>query len=155
MYTVKQILELIDVLAPFETAEDWDNSGLMIGNPNQPVSRILLALDVNEEVVHEAISQKYDLIIVHHPMIFKGIKQITSESRVGKLSMALIKAGISVIAAHTNLDRSFEYGINTYVGSRLNLKNITALGLYGIVGEIESKKSLGDLLIAQIGRAHV
>ena len=71
MYTVKQILELIDVLAPFETAEDWDNSGLMIGNPNQPVSRILLALDVNEEVVHEAISQKYDLIIVHHPMIFK------------------------------------------------------------------------------------
>lgn len=149
MITVKSVWDVINSFAPFDTAESWDNSGLLIGNFLQPVTRILIALDVNEDVVHEAISQKYDLIISHHPFIFTGIKQLHSDERISRMAMSLIKSGISVISAHTNIDRCFEHGINKFVADKLSLSRVSALGEYGVYGYFEKKKAL-DVLINEL-----
>lgn len=147
MITVKNVWDVIHSFAPFDTAESWDNSGLLIGSFLQPVTRILIALDVNEDVVHEAISQKYDLIIAHHPLIFSALKQINSDDRISRLTMSLIKSGISVITAHTNIDRCFEYGINKFVADKLKLSRVSALGDYGVYGYYDKKKTLDALII--------
>ena len=146
MITVKHVWDIINTIAPFDTAESWDNSGLLIGNFLQPVTRILIALDVNEDVIHEAISQKYDLIITHHPLIFSGLKQINHDDRISRNVISLIKSGISVIAAHTNIDRCFEHGINKVVADKLKLSQVSPLGDYGVFGYYEKKKTLDELI---------
>lgn len=138
--TVQNIIDFIDSIAPFKTAEIWDNVGLLVGNHNQEVSNILLSLDLTEEVINEAVERKVDLIITHHPIIFNGIKTITIDSRVGNIIHKLIENGISVIAAHTNLDRSFEFGINRHIAHLYNLKNVQVLNEehgFGVIGELE------------------
>lgn len=145
--TVSNILEYIDKIAPFRTAESWDNTGLLIGNSNQSISRILLALDITDEVIYEAIEKNVQLIITHHPIIFGGIKSVTTNDRVGALVLRLIENKISVIAAHTNLDRSFEYGINRHIANLYGLKNIQTLSDshdFGILGRFENPVSIAQ-----------
>lgn len=137
MYTnVEKIKKIIDNIAPFDTQDTWDNSGLLIGNSNKLVSRVLLALDVNDAVVDEAIEGGFDLIITHHPLIFKGLKTITSEDRISRLVIKLIKHDIALIAAHTNVDRSFENGTNAHLAHLYKLENLMPLNEegYGIIG---------------------
>lgn len=141
MLTVKDILEIINDIAPFETAEDWDNVGLLIGDDQQNVMRVLLALDITEPVIDEAIEKGCELIITHHPMIFKGIKHITGDDRLGKYILKLLKHNISVISTHTNLDRAFENGINYKIGTLYNLSNLEPMNVehgFGILGTYET-----------------
>lgn len=100
MATVKDVYGIIDEFAPFSTAEEWDNSGLLIGDYNQKVNKIIFALDITSYVIDVAVKNSAQLIITHHPVIFKPLKNIDSESLVSKL----IKNNISVISAHTNFD---------------------------------------------------
>ncbi len=98
------IVKFMEDFAPPELAESWDNVGLMIGDFDSEIKKILVALDVNDDVICEAISENADLIITHHPFIFGGIKNINSGSAMGKRIIKLIKNNIAVYSAHTNLD---------------------------------------------------
>lgn len=114
MRTVKEIYQEINAFAPFSTQENWDNSGLLIGEMNQEVSGVLVTLDISLQAVQEAAKQHCNLIIAHHPVIFSGLKHISSESVV----YALIRENISAICCHTPLD-SAQIGINDLIVNKL------------------------------------
>ena len=140
--SVSKIMKILNQLAPFETAEPWDNVGLLIGSDNRQTSRILLALDLSDAVIDEAIAEGIDLIITHHPVIFTPLKKVNNHDSVGKKIIKCIENGISVIATHTNLDKSFEHGINKVIGNALDLEDMTILvpeneGVgFGVIGKL-------------------
>ena len=104
MPTVADILAAVDRLAPFHAAEAWDNVGLLLGDAAWPARRVLVCLDVSERVLAEAARRRADLVLAHHPLLFKDVDRLTSETRHGRLAIALLAARRALIAAHTNLD---------------------------------------------------
>ena len=119
MYRVSDWYKAIDSFAPFSTAFEGDNSGLLVGSKDAPADRALLALDLTDRVVDEAAARGIALIITHHPVIFSGIKKLPSDS----IPYRLAAGGLSAICAHTNLDIS-PMGVNDALAKRLNLKNV-------------------------------
>lgn len=111
MKKVKDIIKIMEDFAPANLKEDFDNVGLMVGNKEAVVKKILLALDCTLEVIEEAKRKNIDLIITHHPLIFKKPSSITTDSLLGKKIIELIKNDISLYSSHTNLD-SAERGLN-------------------------------------------
>ncbi|MBQ4573283.1 MAG: Nif3-like dinuclear metal center hexameric protein [Clostridia bacterium] len=107
MATVKDIYNYMDLIAPFNTQEEWDNSGLLVGDKTAEVSKILFALDVTSDIIEQAIDYGAELIITHHPIIFKPVSNVLSDSLIYKL----IKNNISIICAHTNYDKAID-GVN-------------------------------------------
>lgn len=139
MIKVRNIYDFIDEIAPFKTAMDFDNSGLLIGNLESDVKKVLLSLDINKNVCDEAKKTGSNLIISHHPIIFKPLKNLNFESAAAKL----IKYGINAICAHTNLDIAKE-GVNFYFAKSLNLSNLSPLCLeklnpLGLVGNLSKQ----------------
>jgi putative NIF3 family GTP cyclohydrolase 1 type 2 len=100
MSTVKDIFSFLDSLAPFSTSAPWDNTGLLVGNENIKVKKVMLSLDVTGDVIDEAIKNNVDLVITHHPLIFEGVKSVTAD----KLLYKAVASGISFISSHTCLD---------------------------------------------------
>ncbi len=125
----KDIVSFMEELAPPHLCEEWDNIGLLIGSKNKKVEKILTCLDITRNVVKEAIEQKADMIISHHPFLFKGIKRIIPEDPKGELIYNLIREDICVYCAHTNLDFA-ENGLNYTLAKTLGLKNIKNLKTY-------------------------
>ena len=115
---LNDILEYSRALAPFETAEEWDNVGLLVGSEDTEIDRVLLALDVTPAVVREAHEKSAALIISHHPVIFRPLSAICADSA----EYLLIKYGIAALCLHTNLDRA-ENGVNTALGKALGLQD--------------------------------
>lgn len=118
------IIRFMEETAPASTAFDWDNVGLQLGDPHSSVSSVLLCLDVSPGVAEEACENSLDLIISHHPLIFRALKKIDFSIPSGKIIRDLITHGISLFTAHTNLDRSIE-GTGMVLAGRLGLKNIS------------------------------
>lgn len=156
MVTVGQIYNHIKDLADENLAESWDNVGLLLGEKSQKVQKILTCLDVTTEVVEEAKRKKVDLIISHHPFIFKAIKKIDYSDFKGKIIRELVKNDISVIAAHTNLD-SAKFGLNNYMAKILELKDTrvlfpgkvsedTGLGSFGYLNKEMTLKELAEYI---------
>lgn len=100
----KEILKKIEENYPLERAEAWDNPGLLVGNQEQEVKKIFLALDVTDETLEAAVQMGADLMITHHPLIFSGMKKITTEDFIGRRVIKLIENQISYYAMHTNFD---------------------------------------------------
>ncbi len=123
---VQHISTFLHQWAPPSTKLDYDNVGLLVGDPNQQTSRILTCLDVTLEVVAEAIERNCDLIVAHHPLIFKGIDRINPTSEQGEIIFKLIKNDIALIAAHTNLDAALD-GVSFVLGQKLKLENLKFL----------------------------
>lgn len=107
MATVKDIYDYIDLIAPFDTQEEWDNSGLLVGDENVEVTKILFALDITSDVIEQAKKVGANLIVSHHPLIFKPASKVMA----GSLLHEVVKNEINVISAHTNYDKAY-YGIN-------------------------------------------
>ena len=126
MVTMKDIAQAIESQAPLQLQESWDNCGLQVGSMSSTVQRVLTALDVTPEVVAEAIEQQVDAIVTHHPMIFKGIKSINTDTMQGKMIKDLLCHRINVYSAHTNLDVTAG-GLNDEVAIRLGLQDIQGL----------------------------
>lgn len=118
MATVRDIYNFIDKIAPFNTAEEWDNSGLLVGDENKMVNKILFVLDITSDIINQAIEGGYDLIISHHPLIFKPVANVLSDTLVYNV----VKSGISVISAHTNYDKAVD-GINDILCKKVGLNN--------------------------------
>ncbi len=123
---LRDIIQLLEKIAPLNLAESWDNVGLQMGTISQEIRKILLTLDVTEDVVKEAIDQNVDLILSHHPFIFKGLKTLSLDTEKGRLIKDLIQDDIAIYVAHTNLDKA-EFGLNDYVAKKLGLKEIASL----------------------------
>ena len=104
MNTVSMITEKLEQLAPKAAACDWDNSGLLVGRSDREVSRIYVALDASCAVVDAAIDAGCDLIVTHHPIIFRGVKSINDQSALGLKLLDLIRNDVSVFSMHTNFD---------------------------------------------------
>ena len=117
-----KVKEVLDNLAPKKLAEDWDNVGLLVGSLDREVKKVLITLDVTDKVVDEAIEKNVDFIISHHPLIFKPLKNITTNNAQGKLITKLIKNDISVFTLHTNLDNA-KCGVNSWLAEKLKLVN--------------------------------
>ncbi len=132
----KKIIKLLTELAPEQYAESWDNVGFLVGNDELEINKLMLALDVTEDVVTEAIEKNVDLIITHHPVIFKGLKSVTDSTFKGRMLRKLIKNDINVYSAHTNLDIAFD-GLNDYLAKLMGIDNLEILSLtkLGINGE--------------------
>jgi dinuclear metal center YbgI/SA1388 family protein len=123
---LSEIIRLLESNFPLYLQESWDNSGLLLGNPGNEINKVLVTLDVTEEVVKEAISKDSELIISHHPVIFNGIKSITGKNATERIVETSIRNKISIYAIHTNLDNSFA-GINAILCNKLGLNNIRIL----------------------------
>ena len=135
---VQTIFDWLDSVAPFDLQEDFDNAGLQAGSPGKPVDRVLIALDVTPEVVQEAAQMKADLIISHHPLIFSPLKSLNEEGYVASTLCQLVRADISLISAHTNLDQSLEYSGGAAIAKLMDLHKNAKLGKYLVTGELKS-----------------
>ena len=124
--TVKDIMAIMERHFPPFLAESWDNSGLQLGEPGQAVHRVAVALDLDRRVLVDALQQKVDLLITHHPLFFTGIKNIDFRTWRGQIIRDLILAGITVYSAHTNLD-SAENGLNQLLAEKLEMQGIRPL----------------------------
>ena len=133
MIKIKDIYDEIDKIAPFSTAADFDNVGLLVGSKETEVEKVLIALDITSEVINEAVSLGANLIISHHPVIFNPLKRINEDDIVYKL----IKADIAAIGAHTNLDIAENIGVNWTLGTLLEVKNIERKSEFLFEGAIE------------------
>ena len=119
MVTAKEIYDYIDSFAPFETAMSFDNVGILIGDSDICADKALLALDITSEIINEAVEKGISLIVTHHPIIFSPLRAVSSDS----LQYKLIRSGITVISAHTNLDIC-EGGVNDTLACAIGLRLI-------------------------------
>jgi len=120
------IMEALDRLAPRSLAEEWDNVGLLIGSPAQDVHKVLVTLDVTAAVVDQAVACGADMIVSHHPLVFKPLRNIRTDLPQGNLIAKILCHGIAVFAAHTNLD-SAQNGVNDILAKTLGLTDIQLL----------------------------
>ncbi len=145
MPTALYISKIIEEFTPLKLQESYDNSGFVVGDPSTVVTNILVAVDVSEEVIEEAIAIGAEMIITHHPIIFNPIKRLTSSNYVERCVMLAIKNDIVLYAAHTNLD-SVQNGMSWRLGEILGLKNMTVLAStaadpnvgFGVVGYLDA-----------------
>ena len=125
---IKEIAQAVEEIAPLGLAQDWDNVGLLIGNPNKTIKKILLTIDTTQAVVEEAKSQKADLILAYHPIIWDGLKRVTADGETAHI-YDLVKSGISVFCIHTALDVAAG-GVNDALADILGIENAEPIGDY-------------------------
>ena len=130
MATVKDIYRCLNEKAPFDSQFGFDNAGFLVGRGEKQVHRILVALDITEEVAKEAAEHQIDLIVSHHPVIWDAPKSITDESILGRKLLTLITHDIAAICAHTNLDAA-KGGVNDCLAAALGLQETQLLKTYG------------------------
>ncbi len=123
---LNQLVGEINKWAPFALQESYDNSGLLVGDSNQEINRVLVSLDITEKVMEEAIQGGFNLIISHHPIIFKGLKSLTGKTPEERVVMNAIKNDIAIMAVHTNLDNVM-HGVNAKIAEILGVKNYRVL----------------------------
>ena len=119
---LREITDYLESIAPLNYQEDYDNSGLIVGHMNDEVTSALVALDCTEQIVDEAIAKGCDLIITHHPIVFKGLKKFNGKTYVERVVLKAIKHNIALYAIHTNLDHVFE-GVSGEICKRLGIVN--------------------------------
>lgn len=119
---VKDIINVLEELAPLAYQESYDNSGLLVGAADQELSGVLVSLDVTEAVIDEALERKCNMIVAHHPLIFSGLKSLTGKNYTERIVMKAIRKDIAIYAIHTNLDNMLQ-GVNAKICERLRLQN--------------------------------
>ena len=157
MQTLHKICDFLDNFAPTELAEDWDNVGLLVGDAEANVNKIMTCLTITPESADEAIQKEADLIVTHHPLPFRPLKRITTDKTSTKLLWNLIRKGIAIYSPHTGFDSALN-GINQSVCNRLSLANIRPLipnecannGNVGAgrIGELKNETTVQDFLRA-------
>lgn len=123
---LKQIIEHFNSVAPFALQEDYDNAGIQVGEPDRNVRQATICLDVTEAVLEDALKTGSDLIISHHPLIFRGVKNITGSDMTGRILLRAIRENVAIVSVHTNLD-NIPDGVNKVIAGRLGLKNTRIL----------------------------
>ncbi|MFM7721956.1 MAG: Nif3-like dinuclear metal center hexameric protein, partial [Bacteroidota bacterium] len=123
---IEEVISYLEQWAPPVLQESYDNSGLLIGDKKNEITNVLVSLDCTEAIIEEAISKNCNLIVSHHPIVFKGLKRFTGSDYVQRTVIKAIQNNIAVYAIHTNLDNTIE-GVNGEIAKRIGLKNIRPL----------------------------
>ena len=152
---IKEVLSALERFAPLPLQESWDNAGLQLGLTETEVSGALLCLDVNERIVDEAIAKGCNLIVSHHPLLFRGLKTISDLTDVQRTVMRAIQQGIAVISMHTNMDNA-RGGVNWRIADKLGLKGVEFMSPKlvngveagsGVVGQLAEPAAADDFII--------
>ena len=153
---IKEVLSALERFAPLPLQESWDNAGLQVGLTETEVSGALLCLDVNEKIVDEAIQKGCNLIVSHHPLLFRGLKTISDLTDVQRTVMKAIVNGICVISMHTNMDNA-KGGVNFKIAEKLGLQDVQFLASKtvdgieagsGVMGTFVEPMASDDFVIA-------
>ena len=123
MVTCQEVMDAVERIAPKRLAEEWDNPGLLVGSPKQEVHKVLVCLDAGDAAVEEAVRKGADMIVSHHPIIFRPIKKLRTDLPLGRRIRELMKHDIAVLAAHTNLDIA-RGGVNDVLAKKLRLQDL-------------------------------
>lgn len=124
---LKQLIKHLERIAPPSYQESYDNSGLIVGDPESEITGVLLCLDSTEAVIEEALGLGCNVIIAHHPIVFKGLKSLTGKNYVERVVMNAIRYDLSIYAIHTNLDNVYHQGVNAKIAEKLGLVNTRIL----------------------------
>ncbi len=152
---IKEVLSALEQFAPLPLQESWDNAGLQIGLTEAEVSGALLCLDVNEKIIDEAERKGCNLVVSHHPLLFRGLKQISDQTDVQRATWKAVQKGIGVISMHTNLDNA-QGGVNFKIAERLGLNNVRFFagkivdGVTcgsGVIGELSEPMAADDFVL--------
>jgi dinuclear metal center YbgI/SA1388 family protein len=153
MASVASVCEVLEQSAPHQLAEDWDNVGLLVGEPSRQVDRLMTCLTITPASASEAVEEEVQMVVTHHPLPFRELRRLTSESTAGRLLLQLIEAGVAIYSPHTAFD-SCEQGINQQLAEGIGLARIRpllpgpeendSLGT-GRVGELDPALSLDQL----------
>ena len=141
---VRQVVEWLNAIAPFDSAEGFDNVGLLMGDPEAEVNTVLFGMDVTQALAEEARHLKADLIITHHPFIFHALKRIDYTAPQGRTLCELAARQVAVIAAHTNWDKA-SGGVGDSLASALELHDVTSADDYVRVGTLPSPMTCDEL----------
>ncbi len=144
-----EVKKIIEKIAPLEYGEDWDNTGIQIRNENDEIKRILVTMEINENVLEEAKEKKVDMILTHHPFVFSKINKIDYATVQGRYLIEAIKGGFSIYSAHLTFDNA-PGGNNYYLGELLGLENIeeprnNPNNIPGIMGKLKKGKTLKEV----------
>jgi dinuclear metal center YbgI/SA1388 family protein len=142
---IKEITNYLESIAPISSQESYDNSGLICGNKNTTITNALISLDCTEDIIEEAINKNCNLVISHHPIVFKGLKTFTGKNYVERTIIKAIKHDIAIYAIHTNLD-NYEFGVNKKIGDLLGVKQPKIL---------EPKANALNKLAVYVPKSHV
>ncbi|MDP4821494.1 MAG: Nif3-like dinuclear metal center hexameric protein [Saprospiraceae bacterium] len=127
MTTVGEIARFLESIAPLAYQEDYDNAGLLTGAPGKQVSGVLVCLDATEAVIDEAIERGCNLVVTHHPILFKAIKKLTGATHVERALIKAIKNDVAIYVIHTNLDNVYYNGVNQQIADKLGLQDTRIL----------------------------
>ena len=146
MVKCQVVMDALERIAPKRLAEDWDNPGLLVGAFNQDIRKVLVCLDVSDGVVNQAIREGANLIVAHHPLIFKGLKKIRTDLPLGARLQQLLRHDIAVAAAHTNLDIAVG-GVNDVLAEKIGLSKLSTFVITSQEedGTMESLGRIGSL----------
>ena len=127
MQYIKTITDYLESIAPLPLQEKYDNAGLIVGNADELIEKILVCLDVTEKIIEEAIDSRCSMIISHHPIVFSPLKKFTGKTFVERIVQKAIKNDLALYAIHTNLDNVYYNGVNQEICNRLGIKNTRIL----------------------------
>lgn len=142
MMECREVLNYLEEFAPLQTAESWDNVGLLLGSRDVPVSRIMTCLTLTPDVADEAIRRQISLIVTHHPLLFRAVQKITTDTAEGTMLLKLIEHQVSVYSPHTAFDNALA-GINQQWCERLGLQDVQPLRPYEKISSENSSAGSG------------
>ena len=151
---IKQVLSALERFAPLPLQESWDNAGLQLGLTEAEVSGALLCLDVNEQIVDEAVAKGCNLIVSHHPLLFRGLKQISGADYVQRSVIKAIKHDIVIVSMHTNMDNALD-GVNWKIAERLGLTDCKFFAQKTVDGIEAGSGVVGNLPLQMDARAFI
>lgn len=145
---LKELTDFLEDHAPLSYQESYDNSGLIVGNEDSEIYGAIVSLDVTEKVIDEAIESGANLVIAHHPIVFRGLKNFTGHDYVQRVVIKAIKNDIAIYAIHTNLDNVLSEGVNTKIAEKIGIINTKALVPYPSM--LENDRPRGTGLIGEL-----
>ncbi len=151
MPTIKQIISHLETIAPTSYQESYDNAGLITGDPAWEAKGAVISLDATEEVVGEAIRLGCNMVIAHHPIVFRGLKKINGKNYVERTVIKAIKNDVAIYAIHTNLDNVYHQGVNAKIAQILGLENTRILAPKSLMKRLKAYipgQEIGSLLTA-------
>jgi len=154
---IASLINYLETMAPLHYQESYDNAGLITGHPDWDISGVMISLDATEAVIDEAITLGCNVVVSHHPIVFKGLKKINGYSYVERAMIKAIKHDIALYAIHTNLDNVYENGVSGEICARLELINTTILSPNlahdpsgnvgsGMIGDMQSSMEMSAFL---------
>jgi dinuclear metal center YbgI/SA1388 family protein len=157
---IKALTQILEKIAPPQYQEAYDNAGLIVGNPATEITGVLVCLDSTEAVILEAVERGCNVVVAHHPIVFKGLKKLNGKNYVERTVLLAIKNDVAIYAIHTNLDNMLHNGVNTKIAEKLGLTNLKILApkrqiltkLTTFVPLSDSQKVLDALYAAGAGK---